>query len=50
MAVEIRHTDAYARWFRTVDDRRARAKINVRIRRLSLGNHIQTAQELARGL
>jgi len=21
MAVEIRHTDAYARWFRTVDDR-----------------------------
>ncbi|MHB1195165.1 MAG: type II toxin-antitoxin system RelE/ParE family toxin [Longimicrobiales bacterium] len=38
MAVEIRQTDAYARWFRTLEDRRVRARINVRIRRLSLGN------------
>ena len=38
MVVEIRQTDAYARWFRTVRDLRARARINVRIRRLSLGN------------
>ena len=33
-----------------VTRRRARAKTNVRIRRLSLGNHIQSARELARGL
>lgn len=38
MLIEIRQTDEYAHWFRRLNDRRARAKINVRIRRLSLGN------------
>ncbi|MFW6012410.1 MAG: type II toxin-antitoxin system RelE/ParE family toxin [bacterium] len=36
--VEIRQTKAYVRWFSTVKDPRARARILVRIRRLSLGN------------
>ncbi|MCY4107709.1 MAG: type II toxin-antitoxin system RelE/ParE family toxin [Chloroflexi bacterium] len=36
--IEIRQTDVYVRWFRRLRDRRARARINVRIRRLSLGN------------
>ena len=38
MVIEIRQTEEYARWFRRLNDRRTRAKINVRIRRLSLGN------------
>ena len=36
--VEIRQTDEYYRWFNGLRDRQARARINVRIRRLSLGN------------
>lgn len=36
---EIRQTDVYADWFKSLDDRQARARINARIRRLSLGNH-----------
>ena len=36
--VEIRQTDVYARWFNRLRDREARARIDVRIRRLSLGN------------
>ena len=36
--VEIRQTDVYARWFRRLRDREARARIDSRIRRLSLGN------------
>lgn len=36
--VEIRQTETYARWFSGLRDRQARARINVRIRRLSLGN------------
>jgi len=35
---EIRETEAYAKWFRRLRDRQARARILVRIRRLSLGN------------
>lgn len=35
---EVRQTDVYARWFAGLRDERARARINVRIRRLSLGN------------
>ena len=35
---EIRETDAYAHWFARLKDREARARILVRIRRLSLGN------------
>ncbi|NTU43553.1 MAG: type II toxin-antitoxin system RelE/ParE family toxin [Nitrospirales bacterium] len=36
--IEIRQTDAYSKWFDALHDRQARARINVRIRRLSLGN------------
>ena len=35
---EIRQTEVYARWFRRLRDREARARIDIRIRRLSLGN------------
>lgn len=35
---EIRQTEAYTRWFKRLRDRQARAHINTRIRRLSLGN------------
>jgi putative addiction module killer protein len=36
--VEIRQTDVYAQWFANLRDRVAQARINIRIRRLSLGN------------
>ena len=35
---EISQTDVYASWFDGLRDRRARARIDIRIRRLSLGN------------
>jgi putative addiction module killer protein len=35
---EVRQTDDYARWFSGLRDRQARARIDARIRRLSLGN------------
>jgi putative addiction module killer protein len=36
--VEIRQTDVFARWLAALRDERARARIDARIRRLSLGN------------
>lgn len=36
--IEIRQTEVYAKWFAKLRDRQARARIDVRIRRLSLGN------------
>ncbi len=36
--IEIRETDDYSRWFKKLRDGRARARILVRVRRLSLGN------------
>ena len=36
--IEIRQTETYASWFDNLRDRRARARINIRIRRLSLGD------------
>ena len=36
--IEIRQTDEYERWFETLRDRAARVRIDLRIRRLSLGN------------
>jgi putative addiction module killer protein len=36
--MEIRETEIFARWFNQLRDARARARILVRIRRLSLGN------------
>ncbi|MGH7797847.1 MAG: type II toxin-antitoxin system RelE/ParE family toxin [Candidatus Binatia bacterium] len=34
----MRQTETYADWFDSLRDRKARARIDVRIRRLSLGN------------
>ncbi len=36
--IEVRETQIYARWFNGLRDRRAKACIVTRIRRLSLGN------------
>jgi putative addiction module killer protein len=36
--MEVRQTENYAQWFAELRDRQARARIDVRIRRLSLGN------------
>jgi putative addiction module killer protein len=36
--LEIRQTATYAQWFEHLRDRQAQARINARIRRLSLGN------------
>jgi putative addiction module killer protein len=36
--IEIRQTEHYARWFASLRDRMTRARIDIRIRRLSLGN------------
>jgi putative addiction module killer protein len=36
--VEIRQTEVFVRWFASLRDDRARARIDARIRRLSLGN------------
>lgn len=38
MVIEVRQTDHFARWFERLRDRQARARILVRVRRLSLGN------------
>lgn len=35
---EVRQTETYAKWFNGLRDRNARARIDARIRRLSLGN------------
>ncbi|HTE35276.1 MAG TPA: type II toxin-antitoxin system RelE/ParE family toxin [Reyranella sp.] len=36
--VEVRQTDSYAKWYRSLRDQNAKARIDVRIRRVSLGN------------
>src|ERR1700676_2524779 len=36
--IEVRQTDVFTDWFAGLRDRKARARITVRIRRLSLGN------------
>ena len=36
--IEVRQTEVFAEWFARLRDRKARARITVRIRRLSLGN------------
>jgi putative addiction module killer protein len=42
--IEIRQTARYRRWFAALRDRHARARINVRIRRLQEGNPGQHRQ------
>ena len=36
--IEIRQTELYSEWFSNLRDRAAKARIDIRIRRLSLGN------------
>lgn len=36
--IQIQQTEAYAQWFSGLRDRVARSRIDIRIRRLSLGN------------
>jgi putative addiction module killer protein len=36
--IDIRQTEQYACWFAGLRDREARVRIDIRIRRLSLGN------------
>jgi putative addiction module killer protein len=36
--IEVRQTVAYAEWYSGLRDRQAKARIDIRIRRLSLGN------------
>ena len=35
---EVHQTETYKKWFKTLKDRRARARIDIRIKRISLGN------------
>jgi putative addiction module killer protein len=37
--VEIRQTETYRKWFDSIRDKNARVRIDIRIRRLSLGNY-----------
>jgi len=36
--IEIRETEIYSRWFKSLRDRQSKARIDIRIRRLSTGN------------
>ena len=36
--IEVRQTEIYSEWFSRLRDRAAKARIDIRIRRLSLGN------------
>ena len=36
--LEVRQTETYKKWVKTLKDRRARARIDIRIKRISLGN------------
>lgn len=35
---EVHQTETYKKWFKTLKDRKARARIDIRIKRISLGN------------
>ncbi|MCK9197292.1 MAG: type II toxin-antitoxin system RelE/ParE family toxin [Syntrophales bacterium] len=37
--IEIRQTETYRKWFDSLKDRSARMRIDIRIRRISLGNY-----------
>jgi putative addiction module killer protein len=38
MQIEVRQTEYFSKWIKSLKDRTARLRIDVRIRRLSLGN------------
>jgi putative addiction module killer protein len=35
---EVWQTETYKKWFKTLRDRKARARIDIRIKRISMGN------------
>ena len=47
--IEIRQTPEYEKWFESLKDRTARARVAIRIRRLSLGNS-GTAESAGEGI
>ena len=47
--MEVRQTDVYAKWFARLRDRQTKARINIRIRRLSLG-HLGDAKIIGGGV
>jgi len=47
--MEVRQTDLYSHWFKKLKDPRAKAKIDIRIRRLSLCNP-GDAEPIGKGL
>lgn len=49
IVVNIRQTKNYRNWFSRLKDSRARARIDVRVRRLSLG-HVGDAKALGNGV
>ena len=36
--IEVRQTETYIKWFNSLRDRKARVRVDVRLRRLSMGN------------
>ena len=47
--IEVRQTPEYEKWFESLKDRTARARVDVRIRRLSLGN-LGTVESVGEGV
>lgn len=47
--IEIRQTPEYEKWFASLKDRMARVRVDIRIRRLSLGN-LGTVEPVGEGI
>jgi putative addiction module killer protein len=47
--IGVRQTPEYEKWFAALNDRRARARVDIRIRRLSLGN-LGTVEPIGEGV
>ena len=47
--IEVRQTAEYEKWFETLKDRTARVRVDMRIRRLSLGN-LGTVEPVGEGV
>lgn len=47
--IEIRQTPEYEKWFASLKDRTARVRVDIRIRRLSLGN-LGTVEPVGEGI
>lgn len=49
MSIEIRQTQIYKEWFENLKDKRAKARIDIRIRRISLG-YFGDAKSIGKGV